>query len=143
MKQFLSDFKEFIAQGNVMDMAIGVIIGAAFKAIIDSLVKDILNPFIALFTGDDLSKLSVKVAGAQLTYGNFISAVINFLIIALVLFIMIRAVAKTKNISAKPRKEVSVEPTEKECPYCKRMIPIGATRCGYCTTKLDGFQGQD
>ena len=142
MKKFLTEFKEFVAQGNVMDMAIGVIIGAAFKAIIDSLVKDILNPLIALFTGDDLSMLSIKIAGAQLTYGNFISAVINFFIIVLILFIMIKAVAKTKNITTKSEEEAS-EPTEKECPYCKRMIPIGATRCGYCTTKLKGFQGQE
>ena len=142
MKKFMSEFKEFIAQGNVMDMAIGVIIGAAFKAIIDSLVKDILNPLIALFTGDDLSKLSVKLAGAQLTYGNFLSAILNFLIVALVLFLMIKAVAKIKRGKDISEEAKASEPTEKECPYCKRMIPIKATRCGYCTSRLEGFQGQ-
>ena len=113
MKKFITEFKEFVAQGNVMDMAIGVIIGAAFKAIIDSLVKDILNPLIALFTGDDLSMLSIKIAGAQLTYGNFISAVINFFIIVLILFIMIKAVAKAKRADAE-KQLVGIENQLKE-----------------------------
>ena len=95
MKKFFSEFKEFIAQGNVMNMAVGVIIGAAFKAIVDSLVNDILMPIIgSIFGGLDFTALTIKVGDASIAYGNFIQNIINFVIVAFYLFVMIKALNK-------------------------------------------------
>ena len=96
------EFKEFIAKGNVMDLAVGVIIGGAFKAIVDSLVNDIIMPIITMITGKvDLSGLSVKIGTATLSYGKFISAIINFLIIAIVIFLMVKSINKAENMTNK------------------------------------------
>ena len=96
------EFKEFIAKGNVMDLAVGVIIGGAFKAIVDSLVNDIIMPIITMITGKvDLSGLSVKIGSATLSYGKFISAIINFLIIAIVIFLMVKSINKAENMTNK------------------------------------------
>lgn len=113
---FLGEFKEFIQNGSVMDMAVGVIIGAAFKSIIDSLVDDILMPIIGIFAGaDTLASLSVTVGGAVITYGNFIAAVVNFLILAFVLFLVIKALNKVKSLQKKKEKEeVKAEEPSKE-----------------------------
>ena len=116
---FLSEFREFIQNGNVMDMAVGVIIGAAFKSIIDSLVNDILMPVVGIFAGaDTFSSLSVTVAGAVITYGNFISAIVNFLILAFVLFTIVKAINKMKSLQKKKEKEEEAEkpaePTKEE-----------------------------
>ena len=95
MKKFVNEFKEFISKGNVMDLAVGVIIGGAFKTIIDSLVKDILMPIIGGITGGvDLSSLTFTIRGSEVSYGLFLNATINFLIIALVIFVMIKLIAK-------------------------------------------------
>ena len=100
MKGFLKDFKSFIARGNVMDLAVGVIIGGAFKAIVDSLVKDILMPVIGGVTGGiDLSSLAVTIGEASISYGLFLNAIINFLIIALVIFLMVRGLAKARDLA--------------------------------------------
>ncbi len=97
MKKFVSEFKEFISRGNVMDLAVGVIIGGAFKAIIDSLVKDILMPLIGGITGGvDISDLTFTIRGIAVAYGLFVNAIINFLIIAFVIFVMIKILAKMK-----------------------------------------------
>jgi len=136
MKKFASEFKEFISRGNVMDMAVGIIIGAAFKAIVDSLVADIINPILGIFGGKDLSALSVTLKGdAALNYGNFIASIINFLIMAFIIFVMMKAINKIRSIGKKPEEEP--EPTEKECPYCKSMIAIGATKCPHCTSSIE------
>ncbi len=139
MKGFFKEFKEFAMQGNVMDMAIGVVIGAAFKAIVDSLVSDIINPIIGVVGGTDLSGYVLKLGTVELKWGSFVSAIINFILIALVLFLVVRTINKTKNLLPH-KEEAPAAPTEKECPFCKSMIPIGATRCPNCTSKLEGFE---
>lgn len=134
MKSFAKEFKEFISRGNVMDMAVGVIIGGAFTAIVTSLVNDIVMPLLSIITGGfDFTALSIKLGegeeAATLNYGSFISAVINFVLIALVIFIII----KTINKVAKKKEEA---PTTKECPYCQEKISIKATKCPHCTSDL-------
>lgn len=135
MKKFVKEFKEFIARGNVMDMAVGVIIGGAFTAIVTSLVNDLLMPILSLLTrGFDLSALCIKLSDAEdaasINYGSFIQAIINFLLIAVVIFVLI----KTMNKFAKKKEE---EPAKtKECPFCKEQIAIEATRCPHCTSEL-------
>jgi large conductance mechanosensitive channel len=138
MKALIKEFKEFISRGNVMDMAVGVIIGGAFTAIVNSLVNDMLMPLLSLLTGGfDFSGLCIALGegenAATINYGSFISAIINFLLIALVIFLIIKAINK---VSRKKKEEAPV-PTTKECPYCKEQIAIEATRCPHCTSKLE------
>ena len=138
MKAFIKEFKEFISRGNVMDMAVGVIIGGAFTAIVTSLVDDIIMPLLSLLTGGlDFSALSIPLGtgeeAAALNYGAFIAAVINFLLIALVIFTIIKAINK-----ATPKKEEpKAEPTTKICPKCQMEISIKATKCPHCTSDID------
>jgi len=138
MKKFMKEFKEFISRGNVMDMAVGVIIGGAFTAIVTSLVNDIVMPLLSLITGGfDFSALSIALGegeeAASLNYGAFISAIINFLLIALVIFVIIKSINKM----AKKKEEEKEEPTTKECPFCHETISINATRCPHCTSELE------
>jgi large conductance mechanosensitive channel len=144
----LKEFKNFILRGNVIDLAVAVIIGGAFGKIVSSLVNDIIMPPIGLFLkGVNFADLFVALNGqayatladAQaaaapvLTYGNFIKNVVDFLIIALVIFLMIKGINKTK----KPAPAAApAEPTNKECPYCFSTISIKATRCPNCTSEL-------
>ncbi len=108
----LSEFKDFIAKGNVMDMAVGIIIGAAFTAIVGSLVEDLINPIIGVFMGGvDFAGLTATVGEATFTYGNFIMAVINFLIIAFVVFMLVRSVNKVKAAAEAPKEEAPAEDT--------------------------------
>ena len=135
MKAFMKEFKEFISKGNVMDLAVGVIIGGAFQAIVGSLVNDIIMPLLGIITGGlDFSHLAITVGEAQILYGSFISVIINFLLMALVLFLVIKALNKAKSLTAKP--EEPKAPTTKKCPYCQSDIPIAATRCPHCTSEL-------
>ncbi|HWQ46053.1 MAG TPA: large conductance mechanosensitive channel protein MscL [Longilinea sp.] len=146
MKKILSEFKEFAMRGNVIDLAIGVIIGTAFGKIITSLVNDILMPPIGRLLGPvDFSSLYINISGtpydsfsaaqsagaATINYGLFLNAVINFLIIALVIFLLIRQINRLQPAKA------PVAPTTKDCPYCFTAIPLKATRCPHCTSKLD------
>jgi len=138
MKSFIKEFKEFISRGNVMDMAVGIIIGGGFTAIVNSLVNDIVMPLLSLLTGGfDFSELAIALGqgedAAMLNYGAFIGAVINFLLIALVIFCLIKAMNK---FSRKKEAEEEAAPTTKECPYCKSEIAIEATRCPHCTSEL-------
>lgn len=135
MKKFLSEFKEFAMRGNVLDMSVGIIIGAAFTAIVTSLVDDILSPVIGLIVKVNFSDLAVNIAGVDFKYGSFIMAVINFIIVAFTLFVLIKAVNKTASIGKK--KEEDAAPTTKICPYCKSEISIEATRCPHCTSQLE------
>ena len=135
MKGFCEEFKAFIARGNVMDMAVGVIIGGAFSGIVSSLVEDIISPIIGIFGGADFSSLVAEVNGSPIAYGKFITAIINFLIIAFVLFSIIKAVNKMQEVVKKPEEEEAA-PTTKMCPYCKSEISIEATRCPHCTSQL-------
>lgn len=147
----LKDFKEFIVRGNVVDMAVGIIIGTAFGAIVKSLVADIIMPPIGLWLGGvDFANLflllkvgspgppyaslaDAQAAGAvTMNYGVFINLVISFLIIAFVIFILIRNLNRLKKAEAAP----PAEPTTKECPYCLSTIPIKATRCAFCVSEI-------
>ena len=137
MSSFMKEFKEFAMRGNVMDMAVGVIIGGAFGAIITALVDNIITPIIgAVLGGVDFSGLAITVGKAQIGYGAFIQAVIDFLIVAFCIFCMLKAVNKAFN-AAKKEEEAPAEPTTKECPFCKTEIAIGATRCPNCTSVLE------
>lgn len=136
MKKFFEEFKKFISRGNVMDMAVGIIIGGAFTAIVNSLVNDVIMPAVSILTGGiDFSGLCIKLGegkeAAAINYGSFISAIVNFLIIAFVIFCLIKALNKFH------KEEPAKEPTEKECPYCKSMISIKATRCPHCTSQIE------
>ncbi len=135
MKKFLSEFKTFIQKGSVMDMAVGVIIGAAFKSIVDSLVGDIISPFLGIFLKNDFSGLAVSVNNVPIRYGAFITNVINFLIIALVLFLIIKGINSLKYLR-KTGDAAPAAPTTKTCPFCKSEVPILATRCPHCTSGL-------
>ena len=135
MKKFLNEFKTFAMKGNVIDMAVGIIIGAAFTAIVTSLVDDILSPLIGLLVKVDFNDLSVNIAGVDLRYGAFIMAVINFLIVAFALFVLVKALNTARALGK--AKEPEAEPETKECPYCRSEISVKATRCPYCTSQLE------
>lgn len=149
----LKEFKEFALKGNIMDMAIGVIIGGAFQKIVTSLVNDIIMPAISIFTGKvDFSDLVVTVGNSSIKYGSFITTIVDFLIIAFSIFIAIRTInklndrakqdldkmsKKSKFFKGKKKKEEPIpEPTTKVCPYCLSEINIKATRCPHCTSEL-------
>ncbi len=137
MKKFFSEFKDFISRGNVMDMAVGIIIGGAFTSIVSSLVNDIINPLLGAFGGMNFDQYSITIFGnATLNYGKFITAVINFLIMALIIFIIIKQI---NNISKRFSKKKEEEPTTKTCPYCKSKIAIEAIRCPHCTSELEAL----
>lgn len=148
-KGFWSEFKDFAMKGNVVDLAVGMVIGAAFTSIVNSLVNDLIMPLVGLATkGIDFTKLFVALDGHQyetleaaqeagaavLTYGNFITAIINFLIVALALFLVLKKILVPKK---KKVDEAPAAPTEKECPYCKSTVHIDATRCPHCTSELE------
>ena len=136
MKAFIKEFKEFAMRGNVMDMAVGVIIGGAFGAIITALVDNIITPIIgSVMGGVDFSKLAITVGKANIGYGAFIQAVIDFLIVAFCIFCLLKAMNKAASL--KKQEEEEEAPTTKECPFCKTEIAIGATRCPNCTSVLE------
>ena len=138
MKKFFDEFKAFISRGNVMDMAVGVIIGASFKAIVDSLVADIINPLLGLFGGMNFSEYKLKLLGdAILNYGNFITAIINFVIMAFVIFCIVKFMnGVSAKFTKKKEEEAPAAPTTKICTFCKSEIAIEATRCPHCTSEL-------
>lgn len=136
MKAFLEEFKKFISRGNVIDMAVGIIIGGAFTTIVTSLCNDIISPILGIFGGMDFSNLSVTLGGeATLKYGNFITAVINFIIMAFVIFCMVKAINAIRDHI--PHQEEEAAPTTKICPYCRSEIDIEATRCPHCTSIIE------
>jgi large conductance mechanosensitive channel len=126
----LKEFREFAMRGNVMDLAVGVIIGAAFGKIVTSLVDDIIMPLIGLFTGGvDFSERVLQLGGAELRWGAFVQNIIDFLIVAFIIFLIVRAMNRLK------RNEPTT-PTTKECPHCFTTIPLKAARCPNCTSQL-------
>ena len=155
MKKFSTEFKEFALKGNVMDMAIGVIIGGAFSSIVTSLTTSFINPLINSIGGAEVAgaiKLpwvdytgldSEAALALSLNYGAFITAIINFFILAIILFIMLKAITAAtkaaeeaaKKLSKKKEEEEAAAPTTKICPYCKSEINIEATRCPHCTSE--------
>lgn len=141
MKGFIGEFKKFISRGNVMDLAVGVIIGGAFQSIVSSLVNDIVMPVISLITGGlDFSAWKIMLSegenAASINYGNFITAVINFLIMAFVIFCFVKFMNRLNEKLTKKPEETPTEPTTKICPFCKSEIDIEATRCPHCTSEL-------
>lgn len=150
----LKEFKEFAMKGNIMDMAIGVIIGGAFQKIVTSLVNDIIMPAIAVFTGKvDFSDLVITIGNSSIKYGNFITTIVDFLIIAFSIFIAIRSINKLNDKTKenmekmakknkflknkKKKEEAKPAPTTKVCPFCFSEISIKATRCPHCTSILE------
>ena len=151
----LKEFKEFATRGNIMDLAVGVVIGGAFQSIINSLVSDIIMPAVSILTGKvDFSDMVFTVGDASIKYGNFITAIVNFLIIAFSIFLVITYLNKlnqkmeniklgqvdkiAKKLGKKSKKEDEpvAEPTVKFCPYCYSEIPYKATKCAHCTSDL-------
>ena len=145
MKKFFKEFRDFAVKGNMMDLAVGMIVGTAFTGIVKSLVDDIFMPVISIFTGKlDFTnwfialdgkeyatlELAKEAGAATLNYGNFISGLINFIIMALVVFMIVKALNKLK------KEEPKAAPTTKKCPYCKSEIDIEATRCPHCTSDI-------
>lgn len=152
MKKLIDEFKTFIMRGNVMDLAVGVIIGGAFQAIINSLVNDLIMPIISLITGGiDFSNWFIQLGGDQkfstlaaaqeagvavFAYGNFLTAVINFLIMAIVIFSMVKAMNRLAAVGHHEEKAEAAQ-TTKKCPYCQSEIDINATRCPHCTSVIE------
>ena len=138
--KFFEEFKKFILRGNVMDMAVGVIVGGAFTAIVTSLNNDILTPILGLFGGTDFSYLTVTLGTGEnapvLHYGNFITAVINFLLMAFIIFCFVKLMNTLSAKMLRKEAEEAPAPTTKKCPYCCSEIPIEATRCAHCTSEL-------
>ena len=138
MKKFLEEFKAFAMRGNVIDLAVGVIIGGAFKTITDSLVNDVISPVLGLLFKADFSSLIFKINGVEVKYGAFITAVINFIIMAFVIFCLVKALNKLSTIKFKKKEEEKTqEPTTKICPYCLSEINIKATKCCHCTSDVE------
>jgi large conductance mechanosensitive channel len=132
-KYMWKEFKEFALRGNVIDLAVGVIIGGAFGKIVTAFVNDIIMPIIGLFLGGlNLSNLAFQVGNAVIKWGDFLQAVIDFLIIAIIVFLMVRGM----NRLARKEPEKKAEPTTKDCPRCFTSIPLKATRCPNCTSEL-------
>lgn len=144
LKKFLNEFKKFIMRGNVLDLAVAVLVGAAFQSIVTSLTDNIISPVIGLFTRMNFDQLSVQIPYTDviIKYGAFITSVINFLIMALIIFLIVKVINKIMTFGRK-KEEQTQEETTKECPYCKSEISIDATRCPHCTSKLEGYDGQD
>lgn len=135
MKKFMAEFKEFALRGNVMDLAIGVIIGAAFQSIINSLVNDVLSPLIGLVAQTDLSYLVLTINDVDVKYGSFLTAVINFIIMVFVIFLLVKGMNALSNLG-RHKEEEKPAATTKKCPYCLSEIDISATRCPHCTSEL-------
>ncbi len=157
MKKFLEEFKAFALKGNVIDLAVGVIIGGAFQSIVKSLIDDLIMPFVGLATGgvnfsDQFAILKLaegvakgttypslaaaKEAGATVfAYGSFVTNVINFVIMAMIIFLLVKGINKLHDLGKK-KEEVIEEATTKVCPFCKSEIDINATRCAHCTSEL-------
>ncbi len=140
----LKEFKEFAMKGDVMDLAVGVVIGGAFQKIVTSLVEDVIMPIVAMITGKvDFSDLVLQIGSSSIKYGNFITAIINFLIIAFTIFIVIRYINKINNLGSnlikKNEKDETekTEPETKTCPYCLSEIPYKAVKCAHCASEIE------
>ena len=156
MKKFLGEFKAFALRGNVVDLAVGVIIGGAFQKIVTSIVNDLVMPWVGLLTGginfadmfmivgklpegvDAATIVSLEAAMeagvATFNYGAFITAVIDFIIMAFIIFLLVKGINALRNV--KKKEEVAEEPVTKVCPFCKSEIALDATRCAHCTSEL-------
>ena len=136
MKRFLQEFKDFALRGNVMSLAVGLIIGAAFQEIVSSLTDNILSPIIGLLIGQNFDFLEWNVLGVTLRYGAFITSVLNFIILALVVFLLVRSMNR---LLASAERKKADEP-QNICPFCMTSLPLGATRCSACTSFLNAAE---
>lgn len=134
MKKFLEEFKAFALKGNVMDLAIGVIIGGAFSSIVTSLTDNLINPIIGCIGGAEVQGKIHLIGDNYIDYGAFITSVINFLIMAFIIFLLMKGVNKLMNLGKK--KEPEAAPITRKCPYCLGEIPIEATKCMHCTSDI-------
>lgn len=161
LRKMLKDFRDFIARGNVIDLAVGIIIGSAFSTVVNSVVDNLMMPPLGLFFGNsDFQDLFVvlrqgeeplpsganlemaqEVGAVTLNYGQFLTDVISFLVLALGVFLIIKGIQSLQKTVQKPAAEEKKEPTEKDCPYCQKSIPIRANRCPYCTSQLTQTKG--
>jgi large conductance mechanosensitive channel len=131
----MKDFKEFLLRGNLVDMAVGIVIGLAFAAVVTALVGDLVTPLIAAIGGKpDFSNLSFTINKSHFLYGAFVNALITFLVIAAVLFFLV--VKPVNALMARRRTEPPVDETTKECPQCLSQIPVAARRCAFCTQEV-------
>jgi large conductance mechanosensitive channel len=134
--RWVDEFRAFILRGNVIDLAVAVVIGAAFTAIVNSLVADLMTPLIAaIFGKPDFSDLNFMINGSVFRYGNFINALISFLIIAAVLFFLV--VKPLNALMARMGRGERAETPSRDCPYCMCSIPVTATKCAYCTSDVE------
>lgn len=134
MKKFMKEFKEFAVRGNAVSMAVGIVVGGAFTAIVNSLVENLINPLIGLLPGwTNLDMMALTLGGAEFKYGAFLSAVINFVLTAFVLFLIVKAL----NRLAPKKEETPAAPTTKICPFCKSEIALDAVKCPHCTSELE------
>ncbi|HTE17684.1 MAG TPA: large conductance mechanosensitive channel protein MscL [Armatimonadota bacterium] len=132
----VNDFKQFILRGNVVDLAVGVVIGAAFGSVVTAFVTDILTPIIAIPGKVDFGDLSFTVGGGVIKYGHFLNTLVSFLLVsAAVFFFVVRPV---NWLMALRKTEAPVDATTRDCPYCVSSIPVKATRCAFCTSELSG-----
>lgn len=148
-KGILAEFAEFINRGNVLDMAVGVIVGGAFTGVVNSLVTNLFQPLLAAIGGSpEVKGLTLMINGQAVDFGAFITSIISFLITAAAVFAMVKAINKATHLKelavqkaglAKQEEEAEPEPEPRVCPYCKSEIPDDATRCPHCTSKLDGY----
>ena len=135
MKKFFAEFKKFALRGNVMDLAVGVLIGGAFSGLVGSLTENIISPIIGLFGGANFDAYHLTVNGATIQYGAFITAIINFLIMAFVVFLLVKGMRAIEGFGKK--EEVPAVPSTKKCPFCCTDIATAATRCPHCTSQLE------
>lgn len=134
MKKFFSEFKEFISKGNVLDLAVGVIIGGAFGNIVTALTENIIQPLIGCIGGAEVQGKIQLIGDNAIDYGKFITAIINFIIMAFIIFLIVKAVNKAMSVGKKPEEEPA--PTTKACPFCKSEIDIEAVKCPHCTSDI-------
>jgi large conductance mechanosensitive channel len=135
MRSWASEFKQFVLRGNVVDLAVGIVIGVAFAAVVQAAVADLLTPLIAAIFGQpDFSQLSFKVNGSVFNYGHFLNVLISFLIIALVVFVFV--VKPVNALMSLSKHRESPDPSTRKCPECRSEIPIDARRCAFCTSEV-------
>lgn len=139
MKKFLNEFKEFALKGNVMNLAIGVIIGAAFQGIVTAFTESFVNPIINSIGGAKVGgHIEIFNTGQYIEYGNFLTAVINFLIMAFVIFLLVKGINTLMDLGKK--KEAEAAPLTRKCPYCYGEIDIKAIKCMHCTSDVDSIE---
>ncbi len=140
MSKFVQEFKTFALRGNVMDLAVGVLIGGAFQSLVSSLTDNIINPVLGLFGGVNFDEYALTIGGASIRYGAFITSIINFIIMALIVFLIVKAMNRLAQLGKK--EDAPAAPTTKTCPFCRSEIALDATRCPHCTSSLEDVTPQ-